>query len=99
MIVGPQRLVNLGFIADLDTSTMIAPPEWMEGTPGARSFGAMEIWFVAQNRSGNMPRQIRHLIERTGSRYAIASKLGIPLVWAFPYDEVEASGIQLREER
>jgi hypothetical protein len=43
-----KRLVDLGFIADLDTSLMLMPPDEFRGLPGC-PFGALEIWSVAEN--------------------------------------------------
>jgi hypothetical protein len=42
------------------------------------------VWYVVQNRPGAMKPFERDLIARMGPEHVIASKLGVPLVWAFP---------------
>lgn len=43
-------------------------------------------WYVVQNRPGALRSHDRDLIQRFGDKHVIASKLGVPLVWAFPYE-------------
>jgi 4-amino-4-deoxy-L-arabinose transferase-like glycosyltransferase len=51
---------------------------------------ARPAWYVVQNRPGALQWIDRVLIARTGPRHVLVEKFGVPLVWAFPYDEVEA---------
>ncbi len=43
-------------------------------------------WYVLQNRPGVLRPEERALIARKGERFVVVSKLGVPLVWAFPLD-------------
>jgi hypothetical protein len=49
-------------------------------------------WYVVQNRPGARGPVDRGLVRRLGNRprFVLAQKFGVPLVWAFPDDEVEA---------
>jgi hypothetical protein len=49
-------------------------------TPGAA------YWYVVQNRPGAMRPDERALIGREGTNCVVVSKLGVPLLWAFPLD-------------
>jgi hypothetical protein len=55
--------------------------------------GRNYAWYVIQNRPGAMSPVDRALVRRSGSQddRILASKLGVPLIWAFPADEVEAT--------
>ena len=46
-------------------------------------------WYVMQNRPGAMPKLERDLIAH-GHPAKVFSKWGVPLLWVFPYHEVEA---------
>jgi hypothetical protein len=47
------------------------------------------LWYVIQNRPGNMTPLDRALVrEQTPAR--VVSKLGVPLIWVFPFSDVEA---------
>jgi 4-amino-4-deoxy-L-arabinose transferase-like glycosyltransferase len=45
-------------------------------------------WYVLQNRPGAFPELDRHLVAH-GHPVKVYRKLGVPLVWVFPYAEVE----------
>jgi uncharacterized membrane protein (UPF0136 family) len=49
-------------------------------------------WYVVQNRPGPMGPVDRGLVRRLGDqpRFVLSQKFGVPLVWAFPAEEVEA---------
>ncbi|HWE38172.1 MAG TPA: glycosyltransferase family 39 protein [Isosphaeraceae bacterium] len=49
-------------------------------------------YYVVQNRPGALGPIDRALIARSGSRHVLASKFGVPLIWAFPSSEFEAVG-------
>lgn len=56
-------------------------------TPRLSASGpAQPAWYVVQNRPGAMRPEERAMIEQRGSRFVLVSKLGVPLVWAFPLD-------------
>src|SRR5262249_7211000 len=82
------------------------PTSWLylrqTGRLKARLFGPRHLgfddpdersvaWYVVQNRPGAMSDIDRALIARSGPRHVLVSKWGVPLVWAFPYDEVMAA--------
>jgi hypothetical protein len=46
-------------------------------------------WYIVQNRRGALEPADRALIERSGASHVLVSKFGIPLLWAFPYAELE----------
>ncbi len=46
-------------------------------------------WYVVQNRPGDMRPVDRRLVREIGPRHVLVEKLGVPLVWAFPYEEFE----------
>jgi hypothetical protein len=54
--------------------------------------GRNYAWYVVQNRPGAMGAVERGLVRRLGRepRYILSEKFGVPLVWAFPVDEVES---------
>jgi hypothetical protein len=55
--------------------------------PGIAPFDpGRPLWYVVQNRPGAMRPVDRRLVERSGGRHVISSKLGVPLVWAFPFE-------------
>jgi Dolichyl-phosphate-mannose-protein mannosyltransferase len=47
-------------------------------------------WYLLQNRPGAMDAMDRALVTRYGRGRRLLSKLGVPLVWAFERDEMEA---------
>jgi hypothetical protein len=48
-------------------------------------------WYIVQNRPGGMDELDRALVARARPANVIASKWGVPLVWAFPRSEAEAA--------
>jgi hypothetical protein len=48
--------------------------------------GREPLWYVLQNRPGAMQPVDRALIEQSGPKHVLVSKLGVPLVWAFPFE-------------
>jgi hypothetical protein len=52
----------------------------------------LPLWVVIQNRPGAFSPDDRILAERGRPGYVV-SKLGVPLVWIFPYSEIERLGI------
>ena len=46
------------------------------------------MWFVLQNRSGAFSDTHRSLVAKSPAAYTVA-KLGVPLIWIFPYSEFE----------
>ena len=46
-------------------------------------------WYVVQNRPGEFDKTHRELVRTLGPKHVLVAKFGVPLVWAFPYDEVE----------
>jgi len=50
------------------------------------------LWIVLQNRPGAFSADDRKLVEQGRPAYTV-SKLGVPLVWVFPYSEVERLGV------
>ncbi len=46
-------------------------------------------WYVVQNRPGAFDPEDRILVARIGPRHVLVEKWGIPLLWAFPYSELE----------
>ncbi len=53
----------------------------------------LPLWVVLQNRPGAFFDADRTLVERGRPAYTV-TKLGVPLVWVFPYSEVERLGIE-----
>jgi 4-amino-4-deoxy-L-arabinose transferase-like glycosyltransferase len=51
----------------------------------------LPAWYVVQNRPGALRPLDRALIARLGPRYVLTSRLGVPLVWAFPFEFVEGA--------
>jgi hypothetical protein len=47
------------------------------------------VWYVLQNRPGSFSDLDRHLIESVKPAHMV-EKLGVPLLWVFPYDAVES---------
>jgi hypothetical protein len=45
-------------------------------------------WYVVQNRPGAFRPEERRLIARIGPKHVLAARLGVPLVWAFPFEEL-----------
>ena len=56
--------------------------------------GARWAWYVLQNRPGAFRPIDRALVEKGNPAYVV-KKLGVPLVWVFPYAEAEAIARQL----
>ncbi len=62
---------------------------------GVMEFGLFPIdpgppaWYVVQNRPGALGPIDRALIARLGPRCVLVEKFGVPLIWAFPDDEVK----------
>jgi 4-amino-4-deoxy-L-arabinose transferase-like glycosyltransferase len=46
-------------------------------------------WYVVQNRPGAFGPEDRLLVARSGPQHVLVQKWGIPLIWAFPYPELE----------
>jgi 4-amino-4-deoxy-L-arabinose transferase-like glycosyltransferase len=59
------------------------PPGLLPGDPGVWA------WYVVQNRPGSYSPLDRALVDR-GRPAWVAKKLGIPLLWVFPIEQVEA---------
>ncbi len=53
-------------------------------------------WVVFQNRPGEFTASIRTLVREATPAYKV-EKLGVPLVWIFPYEEVARRGIKFRD--
>lgn len=49
---------------------------------------ASPVWYVLQNRPGAWTQIDRRLVRRSTPAYVV-SKLGVPLVWVFPYADLE----------
>jgi hypothetical protein len=47
------------------------------------------VWYVVQNRPGAFGPEDRILVARSGPRHVLVEKWGVPLLWAFPYSELE----------
>lgn len=60
-------------------------PEIIPAAPGEWA------WYVVQNRPGTFRGPDRDLVEHARPAYVV-SKWGVPLIWIFPYAEVEARG-------
>jgi 4-amino-4-deoxy-L-arabinose transferase-like glycosyltransferase len=57
-------------------------------------------YYVVQNRPGMMTRLDHDLVSRDDGRAVVVSKLGVPLLWAFPFDAYEqARARALRDSR
>jgi hypothetical protein len=54
------------------------------------------VWYVMQNRPGAFSPEERVLIARSGSRHVLVRSWGIPLIWAFPYEELESARAEVR---
>jgi 4-amino-4-deoxy-L-arabinose transferase-like glycosyltransferase len=52
----------------------------------------LPLWVVLQNRPGAFLDDDRLLVEQGKPAYTV-TKLGVPLVWVFPYSEIERLGI------
>ncbi len=48
-------------------------------------------WYVVQNRPGRFGPLERDLIARVGPKFILVQKWGVPLIWAFPFHEVDLS--------
>jgi 4-amino-4-deoxy-L-arabinose transferase-like glycosyltransferase len=46
-------------------------------------------WYVVQNRGGALGPVDHELIDRIGPEHVLVSKFGVPLLWVFPYRELE----------
>ena len=44
-------------------------------------------WYVVQNRPGEFDNVHRRLVRELGPKHVLVEKFGVPLVWAFPYDD------------
>ncbi len=71
------------------------PTSWVHlRRTGVMEFGVYPIdpgppaWYVVQNRPGQFGPLDRALVRRAQARHVLVEKFGVPLVWAFPYDEV-----------
>jgi hypothetical protein len=53
------------------------------------------LWVVLQNRSGAFSDLGRVLVARGHPRYTL-TKLGVPLIWIFPYREMEELAAEVR---
>jgi hypothetical protein len=62
------------------TGRLKVPVAGLEPTAG------VPAWYVVQNRTGMLDGVARELIARMGERCVLEAKLGVPLVWAFPYE-------------
>jgi hypothetical protein len=49
-----------------------------------------DTWYVVQNRPGAMSAADRALVARLGPQHILVAKWGVPLVWAFPFEEFAA---------
>jgi hypothetical protein len=47
------------------------------------------VWYVVQNRPGWFKPEDRALVARAEPRNVLVAKWGIPLIWVFPYRELE----------
>jgi hypothetical protein len=56
-------------------------------------------WYVVQNRPGAFPPEDRLLIAKTGPRHVLVQQWGVPLIWAFPYAELELARAAVRARR
>ena len=72
------------------------PTSWVHlRKTGAIRFGLYRVdpgppaWYVVQNRPGALSKLDRALIRAIGPRHVLVAKFGVPLVWSFPYREVE----------
>jgi hypothetical protein len=52
-------------------------------------------WFVIQNRPGAFTDRLRALVAQSRPAYTV-TKLGVPLVWIFPYSDVDRLGAERR---
>jgi len=50
-------------------------------------------WLVIQNRPGAFSRDVRALVANGRPAYTV-TKLGVPLIWIFPFSEVERVGLK-----
>jgi hypothetical protein len=46
-------------------------------------------WYIVQNRPGAFPPEDRLLVARSGPQHVLVRSWGVPLIWAFPYAELE----------
>lgn len=53
-------------------------------------------WYVVQNRPGMFRPVDRALVDRLGPDHVLASKFGVPLLWAFPFSAYLAEDRQAR---
>jgi hypothetical protein len=57
------------------------------------------VWYVVQNRPGAFAPEDRLLVDRSGPKHVLIKKLGVPLLWAFPYSELEAARADVKAKR
>ncbi len=55
-------------------------------------------WYVLQNRPGAFSPEDRLLIEREGAEHVLVSKWGVPLLWAFPHQDLERARADLQRK-
>lgn len=72
----------------LNRSGQLRPPAmfWQPGT---------SRWYVVQNRVGALGPEDRALIDRLGPDHVLVQKWGVPLVYVFPYEEIERERARL----
>ncbi len=96
--LSPEALDRLARSTNPDRSVLFAtyPTSWLYlRRVGAMKFALAKVdpqppaWYVVQNRPGSFSPLDRRLVGRLGPRCVLVEKFGVPLVWAFPYDEVE----------
>ena len=82
------------------------PASWLHlKHTGEMPFGLFPIdpgrpaWFVVQNRPGEFEAIHRRLIRDYGPKRVLVEKFGVPLVWAFSYDEFQAVSADLNAAR
>ncbi len=82
------------------------PTSWIHlKKTGRFQFGLSPIdpgqprWYVVQNRPGEFQALETRLIRQFGASSVLVTKLGVPLIWAFPYDIVEATLKELERNR
>ena len=95
-----EALDRLAAITPPDRSVRFAtfPTSWLyqKYRGGTMRFNIFPIdrrkppaWYVVQNRPGEFDNTHRDLVRTLGPKSVLVAKFGVPLVWAFPYDEVE----------
>jgi 4-amino-4-deoxy-L-arabinose transferase-like glycosyltransferase len=55
-------------------------------------------WYVVQNRPGAFGPEDRILVARSGPRHVMVEKWGVPLLWAFPYSELEQARAEVKTQ-